>query len=426
MTNRRWLLALLLMATYLAVWTGILDASGWSWSALESWAQDPMGAEFRVNSYTPGHQRRPAVASDAQGNFVVVWQSFGQDGSSYGVFGRRFNASGVPQGLEFRVNSFTPDPQSRAAVASGANGNFVVVWQRWSDGSGYGIFGRRFDAAGLPQGSEFQINSYTTNGQAWPAVASDASGNFVVVWGSSGQDDSAYGVFGQRFNAAGLPQGSEFQINSYTTGTQAGPAVASDANGNFVVAWTSQGQDGSYGGVFGQRFDSSGLPQGSEFQVNSYTTRWQYAAGIAEDAAGNFVVVWRGDDGSLDGVFGQRFSASGSPLGGEFRVNSYSTNGQTSPAVSSDADGNFVVVWQAFSDGGSYGVFGRHFDPSGVPQGSEFQVNSYTTSMQLSPVVASAANGNFVVVWESGGQDGSGFGVFGQRFGDLIFRDGFE
>jgi hypothetical protein len=53
-------------------------------------------------------------------------------------------------------------------------------------------------------------------------------------------------------------------------------------------------------------------------------------------------------------------------------------------------------------------------------------VNSYTTSGQQWPKVASDANGNFVVAWTSYGQDGSYSGIFGQRFGDLIFKNGFQ
>jgi uncharacterized membrane protein len=34
------------------------------------------GAEFQVNTYTTDHQTSPAVAADAAGNFVVVWESF--------------------------------------------------------------------------------------------------------------------------------------------------------------------------------------------------------------------------------------------------------------------------------------------------------------------------------------------------------------
>jgi len=396
-----------------------------------AWAQAPAGAEFQVNSHSTSGQRYPAAASDADGSFVVVWDSYGQDGYSYGVFGRRFNAAGFPQGSEFQVNSYTLGWQRHPKVASDANGNFVVVWQTcgpWGgscqDGNAYGVFGQRFNAGGLAQGSEFQVNSYTTGNQIWPAVASDASGSFVVVWVSVGQDGSGGGIFGRRFNAAGLPQGSEFRVSSYTTGNQDFPAVASDANGSFAVVWEN------YWDVFGQRFNPSGLPEGGEFQVNSYTTGFQGRPAVATDSSGTFVVVWVsvGQDGSGGGIFGQRFSAGGLPQGPEFQVNSYTTSHQSVPSVASAANGNFVVVWESYGDqdGNSGGVFGQRFNASGVTQSSEFQVNSYSTGPQIWPAAASDATGNFVVAWHSIGQDGSSYGIFGQRFGDLIFRDGFQ
>ena len=38
--------------------------------------------------------------------------------------------------------------------------------------------------------------------------------------------------------------------------------MAMDADGDFVVAWTSQDQDGSSTGVYAQRYNAAGLPQG--------------------------------------------------------------------------------------------------------------------------------------------------------------------
>ena len=84
-------------------------------------------------------------------------------------------------------------------------------------------------------------------------MASDAAGNFVVVW-TSEQDGSNTGVFGQRYDSTGAPLGPEFRVNTYKTDSQALPAAASDGAGNFVVVWTSYGQDGSNAGVFGQRY----------------------------------------------------------------------------------------------------------------------------------------------------------------------------
>jgi hypothetical protein len=389
--------------------------------------QSPAGTEFQVNTYTTSPQSDAAVASDGSGNFVVVWHGAGnQDGDYFGVFGQRFSASGLRQGDEFRVNTYTTSGQYAAAVASDANGNFVVVWESGGDhdGSGRGIFGQRFDAAGVLRGAEFRINSYTTGFQFGPAVAADAGGNFVVVW-MSAQNGYAFGVFGQRFDASGAPLGSEFEVSNYTTSYQVTPSVAADADGDFVVVW-SGGQDDSLLGVFGRRFDAAGVPQGSEFQANTYTTDKQYQPAVAMDPDGNFVVVWESgpfqESDTLPGfgVFGQGFDATGARRGSEFHINTYTTGPQRRPVVAADENGSFVVAWHGQGQGASYGVFGQRFDGSGTRQGSEFQVNASA----YGPAVASSPDGDFVVAWT--GSDGDSAGVFGQRYGDIIFEDGFD
>ena len=391
-----------------------------------AWPQgNPLGPEFRVNTYTSFSQAYASIASDSVGNFVVVWTSETQDGSNFGVFGQRYASSGAPLGPEFRVNTYTTNGQSLPAVASDASGNFVVVWHGdGGDGSSYGIFGQRYANSGNVVGPQFRINTYTTSAHFLSAVASDVSGNFVVVWSSQDQDGSSFGVFGQRYASSGAPLGPEFRVNTYTTVSQTYPSIASDSAGNFVVVWTSDTQDGSSFGVFGQRYASSGGPLGPEFRVNTYTTNNQGFPSVATDTAGNFVVVWQslGQDGFAGfGVFGQRYASSGSPLGPEFRVNTYTMGTQARPAVTSDATGNFVVVWEdQVQDGSSYGVFGQRYASTGTPLGPAFRVNTYTTVSQAYPSVAADSVGKFVVVWNSSTQDGSFEGLFGQRYGQIV------
>ena len=70
----------------------------------------------------------------------------------------------------------------------------------------------------------------------------DADGDFVVAWGSEGQDGDYTGVYAQRYDGGGgRAQGPEFRVNTFTTGSQLRPAVAVDDDGDFVVAWESQG-----------------------------------------------------------------------------------------------------------------------------------------------------------------------------------------
>jgi hypothetical protein len=390
-------------------------------------AAQPVGSEFRVNTYTTGDQGTfggNLVAADASGNFVVVWTSYPQDGSRSGVFAQRYDSAGTPLGAEFRANTYTSGDQLGPSVAAAANGNFVIVWaSRDQDGSDHGVFGQRYDSGGAAQGSEFRVNSYTTGHQFPGAVASDESGNFVVVW-SSGDGDSD-GVFAQRYDGAGAPQGAEFRVNSYTTGSQEAASVASDPNGNFVVAWVGQSQDGH--GIIGQRFDNQGAPLGSEFRANTYTILAQTSPSIAADGSGNFVVVWQNNDpdGDSFGIFGRRFDSAGTPQGGEFQVNSYTTDPQRYPAVAADANGHFVVAWQSRDqDGNADGIFAQRYDGSGAPFGNEFRVNTFTSHAQEFASAGALGEKLFAVVWQSDLQDGSGsYGVFGQRIdfaGDTI------
>jgi hypothetical protein len=314
----------------------------------------PLGPEFRVNTYTTSFQTYSSAASDSAGNFVVVWAS-AQDGglSPSGVFGQRYSSSGAALGPEFRVNTYTTGLQRDPSIASDASGNFVVVWaSQGQDGSIFGVFGQRSASSGAPLGPEFRVNTYTTNWQGNPSVAGDSSGNFVVVWDSVGQDGSILGVFGQRYASSGAPLGPEFRVNSFTAESQYGPVVALDASSNFVVVWTSLLQDGSSYGIFGQRYTSTGTLLGPEFRVNTFTANGQNRPAVAADSSGNFVVVWMSDaqDGSNRGIFGQRYASSGIPLGLEFRVNTYTTNSQGYPSIASDSSGNFVVAWQSYTD----------------------------------------------------------------------------
>ena len=325
---------------------------------------------------------------------------------------------GNPVGPEFRVNTYTPGNEFGSSIASDAAGNFVVVWQSSNqDGSLTGVFGQRYSSGGAPLGPEFRVNTFTLGNQFGPAVASDASGNFMVVWTSQSQDGSAFGIYGQRYASTGAPAGPEFLVNTVVTGSQFIPAVAATDAGSFVAAWMSP--DGSDYGIFAQRYAASGAPVGGEFRVNTFTTAYQTAPRMATDSAGNFVVVWASDgqDGSSYGIFGQRYAGTGAPLGGEFRVNTYTTGDQSGADVASDAAGDFVVVWDSASqDGSGLGAFAQRFAASGAPAGAEFRLNTHTTLDQARPAVALDALGNVVVVWQSAAQDGAANGVFGQRY----------
>ena len=386
--------------------------------------QVPLGPEFRVNAHTTGNQGGPAVAWRAGGDFVVAWHGEGE-GDGYGVFTRRFSPAGVARTPgQTRLNDDTDSYERFPGIALDADGRAVAIWNdELGDFSDTEVFARPIDAAGTPAPAGFRVNTYTTGHQRGISVAMTGAGNFVVVWASE-QDGSGTGIIGQRFGASGTPHLGEFRINSFATANQGGPSVAPLPGGGFVVVWASTGQDGSFEGVFGQRFGASGTPLGTEFRVNSWTTGAQQNAKVAADASGRFVVIWNtfSQGGSGDGLFGQRFDAAGGVLGGEFMITPMTTAFPNHPALAADPAGGFVAAWSKGSD-----VFARRYDAGGTPDGGEFSVNSATPDYRRYPAVAFRDAGEFVVVWQK--LDSSTFlgDVFGRRFApDLIFKDGFE
>ncbi|NTW03412.1 MAG: hypothetical protein HGA19_19410 [Oscillochloris sp.] len=190
------------------------------------------------------------------GDFVISWVSYGFHGLEGQVYARHYESDGTPRGAEFLVNTATAasNPWS-PSVAMDSNGNFVISWERGDlNKTDVDIYAQRYGADDSPRGNTFQVNTFTAGVQTLPTVAMDTDGDFVISWQSNGQDDFAGGIYAQRYGANGNPRSAEFPVSSYLHVAQGYPAVAMDANGDFVISWESSGQDGSAEGIYAQRF----------------------------------------------------------------------------------------------------------------------------------------------------------------------------
>ena len=395
----------------------------------EPWIVDPLaphpaGPEFRVNAnpwgaqFTGDWEQNPrAVALDADGDFVVTWTQW-HDGSGHGVFAQRFDAEGRPQGEEFRVNSFINNNQQYSAVGMDADGDFVIAWMSQDqDGDGWGIYAQRYAAAGEPVGDEFRVNTYTADDQQFPAVAMDAEGNFAIAWTSYGQDGDGPSVFARWYDATGAAPQPEFQVHDLGGGWQLRPAVAMSATGEFIVTWTSWTDDGNRTGIYARRGGPEG-PRGNEELVNSEGSGWVWESSVAMDASGGFVVAWsqqQNVEPYFNTVYARHFDLYDAPRppvmvaeGGYLR----------NPTVATNAVGDFLVAWSAWDadSGGWSDVFARRFGRNDEPQHQTFRVNSFVPEEQIAPSAAMDADGNAVIVWSTWNQDGSEWGVYGQRY----------
>lgn len=384
-------------------------------------APGPLGGEFRVNTSTLGGQAEASIARDADGDTVIAWSEYREGYDILNVFAQRFSAAGVAQGAEFRVNTTTTNPQSLPSVAMDAAGNFVIAWAGYGgpDASDHGIFAQRFDAGGRPLKREFRINDQPINGVTGLAMAMDPDGDFAVTWDSADGDGSSYGVFAQRFSASADRVGSQFRVNTYTRDSQRDPAIAMSPDGAFTIVWSSDGQDGSSRGIYGRRFRRNGVPIGRDFQINAITTRVQAEPSVAMDAFGDFVVAWHSyaAGARTPRVMARRFSAATQVLGPEFGVGDAGRGAQSSAAVAMDADGDCLIAWsEQNAVAAAVDVIGRRFKPDGSADGVPFRINSTRVLNQRFPAIAVDADGDAVVAWQSFGQDGEDYGIYGRRF----------
>jgi Ca2+-binding RTX toxin-like protein len=380
----------------------------------------PAGNEFRVNTTTANAQDTPSVAVDAQGNYVVVWESYDQDGDRDGVYAQRYDHLGNAIGGEILVNTSTTNEQGDPVVAMDANGNFVVAWTDRDPlvATSGAVYARRFDSNGNALSGQLLVNTTTSNAQDTPAIAMNADGRFVITWESFDQDGDGDGVYAQVYDSLGNKVGGEIAVNTSTSGDQHDPVVGIDGSGNFVVAWTND--TGVSVSVQARRFDSAGNPLGGQFLVNTTGTDDQDTPAIAMNANGDFVITWESNnqDGDGDGVYARRYNNTGASVGGEIAVNNTTNSNQDDPSVAIDATGNFLVAWESFGqDGSSDGVYGQYFDNTGAKVGTEFRINTFTNSAQSEVALAMDAHGNAIAVWQSTAQDGSSNGVYAQQFG---------
>ena len=401
-------------------------------------AQPELGDQFQVNELTLLRERWPAVTQTPTGDFIVAWQF-----QFNAIIARKFEQGGSPLTGEIFVND-GGDIDTQATIASAADGSFVVSWKHTDDASQVeSIFLRRYDPTGAPLGPEFAVPDGTGGYRAPPEIAMAGDGRFIVVWqgySPPGDDTSSGSIKGQLFDAGGGPEGSEFQVNTTTLGYQYYPSVSMANDGSFIVAWTSNSSsfpDPPEPEIRARRFDALGLPLAADFQVNSYVTSTQTDTDIAIEPGGRFIVVWTSDgsaadDDSSTSVQARRYDAFGLPLGDQFQVNSHTTSSQRSPEVSISESG-FVVTWASSSSPGDdpyASIVARAFDAAGDPDGSDFQVNTYTLSYQEYPDVAASSAGDFVIVWHSSGSPGddNDYESIQARpsVRSLLFVDGFE
>ena len=392
-----------------------LDANGDS-VALPDIGTVEITPDVRVNTTTTDNQEtnaeafgsNRAIAMDANGNYVVVWSSQGnQDGSGWGVFGQRFLADGTAVGNEFQVNINTTGDQRWASVAMDDSGRFAVVWtsNNAQDGNGEGVFMRRFNNDGTAiDANDLQVNTFTNGDQKNPSIAVNGTGDMVIVWSGSG----AEGIYAKQFDFITSVSGGQLPAAEITVAAEAAavdPNVDINSAGKFVVVW----HDGT--DVFAQRYGAGGAADGSRINVD-ILGKTDYPSVVLHDS-GKFNVAYHSYRSGLEGVWLRSFDAGGNgPLS---RAVATGDVNNSSPSIIKGVTGDMLVVWQGPGDGDQTGIYGKKYASGGSSVGNKFIINRTTTGIQQFPSVAMQDLDNFTVVW-SGEGPGDNSGVFLRQY----------
>jgi VCBS repeat-containing protein len=281
-------------------------------------------------------------------------------------------AVAVSEGAEFAVGGATP-VTGRQVMAALADGGFVVAWAGFGeDGIASGIWARLFDAAGVARGAAFRVNTLAPQfGPAEPAVAALDGGGFVIAWRTEDDPDTggglgSFAVAMQGFAANGARLGGEVFVHAPSPGDQEAPKLVSLAGDRVLVTWQSE-EASSYGD-------------------------------------GSFLV------GRLVGL--QDLSLV--PLTGEIRLTpTLAPEGETVlPTVESRGaialpGGGFVQAWAwTERESGFVGVLHQVFDDDGQPLGPPVLANGsgtgrFSAAPTASLAIAALDGGRFVSAWQT-------------------------
>ena len=299
----------------------------------------PVGVELRLDTLPSSATRTPGVIHLADGGLLAVWEAEGPDGDGAGVFARLLDAAGMPVGVEWQLNDSSSGDQGFPRIEKNGTGGGVVTWADTAAGEWSGL---RLDSAGMPVGVEFRFGSTSVLRPADLLVKGD--GSMIAVY----ENPSGH-VVRRRLDSAGMPVGVELQLSAPGGGTASKPVLVPAGN-RFVAVWENQGGDGSGAGIFARLLDAAGMPVGVEFRLNSLTAQDQSDPAGAGVLGGEPAIVWQGEDEDGRGVYTLRLDSAGMPVGVELRLNQSPDGIQAQPAVTPAADGTFHVAWQLDDD----------------------------------------------------------------------------
>ena len=357
-------------------------------------------------------QETPRLTSGVgTGEYLVAWGDY-RSGADYDLYARRVSTSGAVLGSEIVVGSDAALYGYPDVAYSIPSEEYMVVWQEvHGPSTGYDIYARRVGVAGDVRGSAVLISrdTATYNEGAPRVVYNPNAGNYLVVWHA--YTDGEWRIWGQRLSTAGALIGSNFLISASTSVTQT-PHVAYGVNRNeFLVVWQDM-RNGARIDIYGQRLSATGAAVGGNFAISTATGDKDGCDVAYGNTSTGYLVVFGDARSGGNNVYGQYVDKLGTLVGGNFPIASSGAT-ETAPTVAFDmVSRKYVAAWWQFSEGSDWDVWARAVPVTGGPTEAAFAVstaNEVQNWVELEPDVAS---GDILFVWQD--FRASSYDVYGQ------------
>ncbi|MGV3551806.1 Ig-like domain-containing protein [Rhizobium sp.] len=363
------------------------------------------GNETRLDSQGYFHELAPL----ADGGWVVVWGTWGNAGRS--AYQQVYNADGTPQADVSQVENPAAGKNLDTKVASLADGGWVLTWWLQAADNYSTLVQQVYNADGTKRGTEAEVATRGYDSRD-TQITILADGGWVIAWSRyDGSSSDPKNVFQHAFNADGTERGQEQQVNTTAQGEQAEPSIIALADGGWVIAWI----DG-YQSVYQQAYNADGTVRGDEIEVTSGA--YLEMQNIMALADGGWVATWMpyNANGGVD-ILQQVYNADGSARGAATGVNTKLVSPSYPLTITTLSDGGWVVTWTSrYEDGDRFGIAQQAYNADGTRRGEEVQVNTEIVGDQSDPQITALVGGGWAVTWISEGQDGSGKGIYQQRY----------
>lgn len=372
-------------------------------------------------------------------------------------------ATSVGHTARFIIRNFSdPDNEALTLSATLDNGQPLPAWLNLSGGvltgtpavGDIGVFNltlRATDSSGasvidsvtltvnpvFEGAAQLQVNTTPItnlgNSPIAPKISALPFGGYVAVWTgteSAPTPTDSIDIYVRAFDANNQPITAE-QILPTTTRLHGDPQVTTFPDGGWLVVWHGLPATGPNYIISAQRFDAAGNLAGPEAAFSGNLSS-NGGPTVTTLSSGGYAITWHESASSINpdyaaDIYTQIFDSQGSAVSTKLVVNSVRQLDQREPAIAPLQDGGFVIAWQSSGqDGSGLGVYLQKFSANGNKVGGETLVNTTTIDSQAYADITTLQDGGFVVAWYQSGNSSTQQGSFFQRFDSAGLKIGSE